>query len=54
MVIVLGVGLWQWPDWSAWDTTTRVLRLAILIAAGGGTFVAALFAGGFRLRDLRG
>jgi putative peptidoglycan lipid II flippase len=54
MVIVLGIGLWQWPDWSAWDTLTRVARLSVLVVAGGGTFVAALFACGFRLRDLRG
>ena len=54
MVVVLGIGLWHWPDWSAWTTSTRVLRLAMLIAAGGGTFLVALFACGFRLRDLRG
>jgi putative peptidoglycan lipid II flippase len=53
MVAVLGIGLWQWPDWSAWSVMTRVLRLGILIAAGGGTFLAILFACGFRLRDLR-
>lgn len=53
MVVVLGIGLWQWPDWSAWDTSTRVVRLGVLVAAGGGTFVAVLFACGFRLRDLR-
>ena len=54
MVIVLCAGLWHWPDWSAWSVMTRVLRLGVLIAAGGGTFLAVLFACGFRLRDLRG
>ena len=53
MVAVLLVGLAAWSDWSAWDTWTRVVRLAILIAAAGGTFVAVLFACGFRVGDLR-
>ena len=53
MVAVLLVGLSAWSDWSAWETSTRVLRLAILIVAAGGAFVAVLFASGFRLRDLR-
>jgi putative peptidoglycan lipid II flippase len=53
MVAVLVVGLVAWSDWSGWDTWTRVMRLAILIAAAGGVFVAVLFACGFRLRDLR-
>jgi putative peptidoglycan lipid II flippase len=30
-----------------------VIRLGVLVVAGGATFVAALFACGFRLRDLR-
>ncbi|GAA0705572.1 murein biosynthesis integral membrane protein MurJ [Dokdonella soli] len=54
MVIVLGIGLWQWSDWGAWSVMTRVLRLGILIAGGGGTFLVVLFVCGFRLRDLRG
>ena len=53
MVAVLGVGLWYWPDWSAWSVMTRVLRLGILITAGATAFLAVLFACGFRLRDLR-
>jgi putative peptidoglycan lipid II flippase len=53
MVGVLAIGLWHWPDWSQWATATRVLRLGVMVAAGGTTFVAALFASGFRLRDLR-
>ncbi|MEO5626447.1 MAG: murein biosynthesis integral membrane protein MurJ [Dokdonella sp.] len=53
MVVVLGIGMWHWPDWSAWDTSARIMRLGVLVAAGGGTFVTTLFACGFRLRDLR-
>ena len=53
MVAVLGIGLWHWPHWSDWSTATRILRLGVLVAAGGGAFVAALFASGFRLQDLR-
>ncbi len=53
MVVVLVAGLQLWPDWTAWSPLTRVLRLGVLVAAGGGAFVLALFAGGFRLRDLR-
>lgn len=53
MVAVLGAGLWCWPDWNGWDIATRVWRLGVLVAAGGGSFLAVLFAAGFRLRDLR-
>ncbi|HEX7770305.1 MAG TPA: lipid II flippase MurJ, partial [Dokdonella sp.] len=53
MVGVLGAGLWHWPDWSAWAVPTRIWRLALLVAAGGGSFLAVLFAAGFRLRDLK-
>ena len=54
MVAVLGVGLWHWHDWSEWAAATRIWRLAILVGAGGGSFLVVLFAAGFRLRDLRG
>ncbi len=54
MVVVLGVGLWYWPEWGDWSPWTRVARLGALIAGGGMTFVLVLFASGFRLRDLRG
>jgi putative peptidoglycan lipid II flippase len=53
MVAVLGIGLWHWSDWGAWSVMTRVLRLGILISAGGAAFLGMLFACGFRLRDLR-
>jgi putative peptidoglycan lipid II flippase len=53
LVVLLLAGLMFWHDWSDWPTATRVLRLAILIAAAGLAFVGVLFATGFRLRDLR-
>jgi len=53
LIIVLAIGIYVWPDWSQWPTTTRVMRLAILIAAAGAAYLGVLFATGFRLRDLR-
>ncbi len=54
MVLVLAAGLWYWTGWSDWHALTRVWRLAVLIGAGGCTFLGVLFACGFRLRELRG
>jgi putative peptidoglycan lipid II flippase len=54
MVLVLAVGRWWWPHWSAVPIFTRVWHLAVLVLAGGLSYVAALFASGLRLRDLRG
>ena len=54
MVVVILFALWQWPEWGEWSPLTRVARLGIVIGAAGAAFLAALFAGGFRLRDLRG
>ena len=53
MVAVIVACLAMWPDWSAWDTATRVVRLALVIAAAGGAFVVVLFAAGFRIRELK-
>jgi putative peptidoglycan lipid II flippase len=56
-VVMIGVlvgGLLLWPDWESTGAALRVGRLAILVAAGAGSFLAVLFASGFRLRDLRG
>ena len=53
MVAVLLTGLWIWPDWTSADTLQRAWRLGTIIAAAGGAYVAALYAGGLRLRDLR-
>jgi len=55
MVAVLAAGLWLWP-WQHW-TEVRILvrawHLAVLVIAGGATFLLTLFAAGFRMRDLR-
>ncbi|TAN05381.1 MAG: murein biosynthesis integral membrane protein MurJ [Rhodanobacteraceae bacterium] len=56
LAIVIGIGLWFWP-WTQWTQeriVTRVWRLALLVCAGGAAYVAALYACGFRARDLRG
>lgn len=53
LIAVLAIGAYVWPDWSQWPTMTRVLRLAIVIAAGAAAYLGVLFATGFRLRDLR-
>jgi putative peptidoglycan lipid II flippase len=53
MVAVLLAGLYVWPDWSGVEKWERVWRLAVLVCAGGGAYLATLFALGFRLRDLR-
>jgi putative peptidoglycan lipid II flippase len=54
MIAVLLLGMWLWPDWTAASKWTRVWRLAVLVAAGGGAYVVTLFAAGFRMRELRG
>jgi putative peptidoglycan lipid II flippase len=53
MVLVLLAGLWLWPDWTG-SNWTRIWRLTALVSAGGLTYLAMLFALGFRIRDLRG
>jgi putative peptidoglycan lipid II flippase len=54
MVAVLLAGRWLWPDWTHVHILTRLWHLMVLVLAGGGAYAAALFALGFRLRDLRG
>lgn len=53
MVTLLLLGRWYWPDWTALPVAGRIGRLALLVGAGGLTYMAVLFAAGFRLRDLR-
>ncbi|MGA7439816.1 MAG: murein biosynthesis integral membrane protein MurJ [Luteibacter sp.] len=53
MSAVLLAGLYLWPEWSGVEKWTRVGRLAVLVCAGGGSYVAALFAMGFRPAELR-
>ncbi len=55
LAAVVGVGLWFWP-WAQWTREpifARAWKLVALVAAGGAAYVGALFATGFRLRDLR-
>ncbi|QWT20682.1 murein biosynthesis integral membrane protein MurJ [Bacillus sp. NP157] len=54
MSAVLLAGLHAWPEWSDVEKWTRVGRLAVLVGAGGASYLAALFAMGFRLSELRG
>jgi putative peptidoglycan lipid II flippase len=56
LMIVVGAGLWLWP-WQQWTherIVTRIWKLAVLVCAGGAAYAGALFAGGFRRKDLRG
>ncbi|MBE1162666.1 murein biosynthesis integral membrane protein MurJ [Dyella acidiphila] len=53
MVAVLLLGRWYWPDWTQLQVIGRVWRLALLVVAGGATYVIVLFALGFRLRELQ-
>ncbi|MDT3669292.1 MAG: murein biosynthesis integral membrane protein MurJ [Aromatoleum sp.] len=56
-LVVLGVVLWfgagAEASWLAQEGAARVLRLAVLVSAGGAAYLATLFALGFRLRDFR-
>jgi len=53
MVLVLALGRWYWPDWTHARIWQRVWHLVVLVAAGGITYLGALFATGFRLHQLR-
>ena len=54
MVAVLLLGRWWWPDWVQVASFTRLWHLTLLVVAGGGAYLAVLFAAGFRLHELRG
>jgi len=54
MVLVLALGRWLWPHWSGVPILTRVWHLAVLVLAGGLSYVGTLLVAGLRLRDLRG
>ncbi|HXE79036.1 MAG TPA: murein biosynthesis integral membrane protein MurJ [Rhodanobacter sp.] len=54
MVVVLLLGRWWWPLWThGVPVLTRLWHLAVLVAAGGGVYIAVLLALGMRPRDLR-
>lgn len=54
MAVVLGVGVHYWSHFTEVAFWTRVWHLAVLVVAGGATYVAVMYAAGFRLRELRG
>jgi len=53
MISVLVLGLYLAPAWPGMDAHHRVYWLLALVAAGGASYLATLFAMGFRLRELR-
>ncbi|HST28428.1 MAG TPA: murein biosynthesis integral membrane protein MurJ [Rudaea sp.] len=53
MMAVLIVGVWLWPDWTSVRIAVRAWHLALLVLAAVATYVAVMFASGFRMRDLR-
>ncbi|MGO4774689.1 murein biosynthesis integral membrane protein MurJ, partial [Lysobacter sp. 2RAB21] len=52
-VVVLSL-LWLWQDWTVWPWWERLIKLAVVVGAGGGAYGALLWLQGIRLRDLRG
>jgi putative peptidoglycan lipid II flippase len=53
MVAVLFGFLSFWNLWFDWDVMGRILRLAVVCAAGFAVYLAALFAVGVRLQDFK-
>ena len=54
LVLVIVGGLTIWPEWATQSSSVRVAQLCVLIGTGGFAYVVALFAAGFRMRNLRG
>ncbi|WP_332671283.1 murein biosynthesis integral membrane protein MurJ [Aromatoleum sp.] len=56
-LVALGAVLWfgagEEASWLVQGGVARMLRLAVLVSAGGAAYLATLFALGFRLRDFR-
>jgi putative peptidoglycan lipid II flippase len=52
-VVAAGLWFWPWQQWTHEPIFTRVWKLVALVCAGGAAYVAALYATGFRMRDLR-
>ncbi|WP_046656185.1 murein biosynthesis integral membrane protein MurJ [Lysobacter capsici] len=46
--------LWLWQGWTGWPWWERLLKLAVVVGAGGAVYGAALWLQGIRPRDLRG
>lgn len=54
LVVVVVAGLWLWPDWTTVSVARRALHLGAIITVAAIVYVAALYARGLRLNDLRG
>ena len=52
MMAVLVAGIWLWPDWTGVRIALRAWHLGVLVLAAACTYIAVLFASGFRMRDL--
>jgi putative peptidoglycan lipid II flippase len=46
--------LWVWPDWYAMASWDRICRLLVICCAGLLGYMATLYIGGIRFKDLRG
>jgi putative peptidoglycan lipid II flippase len=53
LTAVLWFGMGSEASWLEQGSTTRVLRLSAIVAAGIGAYFAMLYATGFRLKDFR-
>ena len=53
MVAALLGFLMFWNLWSEWEVMGRILRLAVVCAAGFAVYLVALFAVGVRLQDFK-
>lgn len=53
MAAVLWWAAGDWSAWIGWSVGERLLRLALCIGGGAGTYFAVLFALGLRVRDLK-
>jgi len=51
MGLTLAWGLGREADWFQWHSLTRISHLSLLVAAGGGVYLLALWVLGFRLKD---
>ncbi|WP_454830069.1 murein biosynthesis integral membrane protein MurJ [Pseudoxanthomonas wuyuanensis] len=54
MTLVVAAFRWGWQDWTPWLWWQRGWRLAAMVGAGGGVYMALLWLQGIRLRQLQG
>jgi putative peptidoglycan lipid II flippase len=53
LAAILIASMYVWPDWTIWSTWSRAFHLLALIGVAGLVYIAALFAAGFRMSDLK-